>query len=70
MCAVYCVDSQFMTDAPKFVAGSLQALSTMVTLEVPHVNLLTKVDLLPDKVSFNFSRVCRFQANECAYAHL
>mmetsp|Transcript_7305 Transcript_7305/g.21552 ORF Transcript_7305/g.21552 Transcript_7305/m.21552 type:complete len:271 (+) Transcript_7305:381-1193(+) len=49
VCAVYCVDSQFMTDAPKFVAGSLQALSTMVSLEVPHVNLLTKVDLLPDK---------------------
>lgn len=49
VCAVYCVDSQFMTDASKFVAGSLQALSTMMSLEVPHVNLLTKVDLLQDK---------------------
>ncbi len=47
-----------MTDAPKFVAGSLQALSTMVTLEVPHVNLLTKVDLLPDKVKASTFLVC------------
>ena len=66
---MYCVDSQFMTDAPKYVAGSLQALSTMVTLEVPHVNLLTKVDLLPDKVTLKFSGACRFEANEHAHAH-
>ena len=32
------------------VAGSLQALSAMVQLELPHVNVLTKVDLLSDKV--------------------
>lgn len=59
VCAVYCLDSQFVSDVPKFVAGSLQALSAMVLLELPHLNVLTKVDLLtPDsKVSiFAFSR--------------
>lgn len=35
-----------MSEVSKFVAGSLQALSAMVLLELPHVNVLTKVDLL------------------------
>ena len=42
-----------MTDPTKFIAGSLQALSAMVQLEVPHINLLTKIDLCPDKVPCN-----------------
>lgn len=46
--AVYCLDVQFASDGPKFVAGALQALSAMVQLELPHVNLLTKVDLLAE----------------------
>lgn len=46
---VYCVDSTFVSDASKFIAGNLTALSAMVQLELPHVNVLTKVDLLPNK---------------------
>lgn len=46
VCAVYCLDAQFASDVAKFVAGSLQALSAMVLLELPHHNVLTKVDLL------------------------
>ncbi|KAK9814787.1 hypothetical protein WJX72_011474 [[Myrmecia] bisecta] len=53
MCAVYCLDSQFVTEVPKFVAGALQALSAMVLLELPHVNVLTKVDLIRDKEYVN-----------------
>ena len=46
---MYCLDAQFASDVAKFVAGSLQALSAMVLLELPHLNVLTKVDLLtPD----------------------
>ncbi|DBA70503.1 TPA: hypothetical protein ACH3X2_011904 [Trebouxia sp. C0005] len=51
MCAVYCLDSQFVSETPKFIAGSLQALAAMVQLELPHVNVLTKVDLIADKNS-------------------
>ena len=50
MCAVYCLDCQFISETPKFIAGSLQALAAMVQLELPHVNVLTKVDLVADKV--------------------
>ena len=43
---VYCVDATFVSDAAKFVAGQLTALAAMVQLELPHVNVLTKCDLL------------------------
>ena len=38
-----------MVSASKYIAGVMTALSSMVTLELPHVNLLTKVDLLDKK---------------------
>lgn len=44
--AVYCLDVQFVGEPAKFVAGCLAALGAMVQLELPHVNVLTKVDLL------------------------
>jgi len=47
---VYCLDSQFVTDTPKFIAGCLQVLAAMAQLEAPHVSVLTKVDLIQDKV--------------------
>lgn len=43
---VYCVDSLFVTDASKLIAGNLTALAAMVHLELPHINLLTKCDLV------------------------
>ena len=44
---VYCLDVTFVLgDVTKFWSGSLLALSAMIALEVPHVNLLTKTDLL------------------------
>lgn len=46
VCAVFVLDSVYMVDAGKFLSGSLAALSTMVQLEVPHINVLTKMDLL------------------------
>jgi len=46
VCAVYMLDSQFVTDNAKFIAGAMAALSAMVQLEVAHINVLTKVDLL------------------------
>lgn len=46
VCAIFLVDVQFMTDGPKFLSGTMSALSVMVNLELPHVNLLSKMDLL------------------------
>lgn len=49
VCAVYCMDVQFAIDPTKFTTGALVALSTMMQLELPHVNVLTKMDQLSKK---------------------
>lgn len=38
---------------PKYISGCLASLSAMVQLEVAHVNVLSKVDLLPDRRELN-----------------
>jgi len=48
MVSVFCVDSAFLVDLPKFLSGSLLSLSAMIALELPHVNVLTKGDLMPE----------------------
>ncbi len=50
LCGVFLVDAQFLTDTTKFFSGMLAALSAMIQLEVPHINVLSKLDLL-DKAS-------------------
>nr|QBH74276.1 hypothetical protein [Aphelinus abdominalis] len=46
LCAVFLVDSQFVLDASKFLSGTMAALTAMINLELPHVNVLSKMDLL------------------------
>lgn len=50
VCAVYLLDAQYLNDVTKFIAGTLTALSTMVQLELPHVNVVTKMDLVQNKL--------------------
>ncbi|EWM28720.1 gpn-loop gtpase 3 [Nannochloropsis gaditana] len=46
VCGVYLIDAHFMVDPSKFVAGALLCLSTMIALEVPQVNIISKADLV------------------------
>jgi len=46
VCGVYLLDSQFVIEPSKFVSGSLSSLSSMVRLELPHINVMTKMDLI------------------------
>lgn len=46
VCSVFLIDSQFMIDGAKFLSGTMAALSVMVNLELPHINVLSKMDLL------------------------
>ncbi|TPX66319.1 hypothetical protein CcCBS67573_g07875 [Chytriomyces confervae] len=56
-CGVYLLDSQFVQDVSKFFSGVMSAMSAMVQLEVPHINVLSKMDLLGDKAeSFELER--------------
>jgi len=50
LCAVFCVDaSTSWSQANNFIANSMVSLSTMTQIELPHLNILTKCDLIEDK---------------------
>lgn len=38
---------QFVEDKSKFFAGVMSAMSAMINLEIPHINVMSKMDLLP-----------------------
>ncbi|TGJ77099.1 hypothetical protein E0Z10_g10782 [Xylaria hypoxylon] len=50
MCAAYLLEATFVVDRAKFFAGTLSAMSAMIMLEVPHINILSKMDLVKDQV--------------------
>jgi GPN-loop GTPase len=49
MVAVFLIDVTFVIDVSKFLSGSLLSLSAMIALELPHVNVLTKCDLIAEE---------------------
>lgn len=46
LCAAYLLEATFVVDKAKFFAGTLSAMSAMIMLELPHVNILSKIDLV------------------------
>lgn len=38
-----------MTDVTKFISGCMASLSAMVQLELPHINIISKMDLVTNK---------------------
>jgi hypothetical protein len=50
LCAAYLLEATFVVDKAKFFAGTLSAMSAMIMLEVPHVNILSKMDLVKGQV--------------------
>lgn len=55
ICTVHLVDSHHCSDAGKFISSLMLSLSAMLRIGLPHVNILTKIDLLRkhnDKLQF------------------
>ena len=50
LCAAYLLEATFVVDKAKFFAGTLSAMSAMIMLELPHVNILSKMDLVKDMI--------------------
>ena len=50
LCAAYLIESTFVLDRAKFFAGTLSAMSAMLMLEVPHLNILSKMDLVKGQI--------------------
>ena len=46
LACVHLVDSHLCTDPSKYISAVLVSLSAMLHLEMPHVNILSKVDML------------------------
>ncbi|KAL1832089.1 hypothetical protein ACET3Z_001740 [Daucus carota] len=55
LAAVHLIDSHLCTDPGKYVSALLLSLSTMLHLELPHINVLSKMDLIESygKLGFN-----------------
>jgi len=46
ICGVFTIDSGILIDGPRFLSGTIAALATFSNLEIPFVNVMTKIDLL------------------------
>ncbi|CAI9282824.1 unnamed protein product [Lactuca saligna] len=53
--AVHLIDAHLCSDPGKYVSALLLSLSTMLHMELPHVNVLSKIDLIENygKLAFN-----------------
>ncbi|QCE16457.1 GPN-loop GTPase 2 [Vigna unguiculata] len=53
--AVHLIDAHLCSDPGKYISALLLSLSTMLHLELPHVNVLSKIDLIESygKLAFN-----------------
>ncbi|OHT03972.1 ATP binding protein [Tritrichomonas foetus] len=58
LCTVFLLDSQFMCDSAKFLSGCLVAISAMTMMETPHINLLSKCDLLSEDQRATLEEFC------------
>jgi len=47
LCSVHLLDSFYCTEPATFISATLLVASTMLRLALPHVSVLTKIDLLP-----------------------
>lgn len=50
LCAAYLLEATFVVDRAKFFAGTLSAMSAMIMLEVPHLNIMSKMDLVKGQI--------------------
>lgn len=55
LAAVELVDAHLCSDASKFLAALLLSLSSMMHLELPHINVLSKADLVETYGELHFN---------------
>ena len=54
LCAVHLVDSNFCLEPSKFISAVVLSLSVMLRIALPHVNVLSKLDLLEKSGALKF----------------
>lgn len=61
--AVHLSDASYLTDPSKYVSVLLLSLRTMLQLEMPHVNVLSKMDIISNYGSLGQSSSFHFALN-------
>ena len=51
MCVAYLLESSFIIDRAKFFSGTLSAMSAMLMMQLPHVNILSKMDQVKGQIA-------------------
>jgi len=67
LAAVHLSDAHYITDGSKFVSVVLLALRAMMQLEMPHINVLSKIDLLSTYGQLPFDLKYYTEARELGY---
>ena len=52
---MHLVDSSLCSNASQYMAALLLSLNVMLALELPHVNLLSKIDLIESRGDLDFN---------------
>lgn len=63
--AVHLVDAHLCCDPGKYVSALVLSLTTMLHLELPHVNVLSKIDLME-----NYGKLGVYKIVLCIYSEI
>ncbi|PVU93313.1 hypothetical protein BB561_003348 [Smittium simulii] len=64
---IYLVDASYCTDANKFISVLMTTLTTMMMIELPQVNVLSKIDILSNMGKLDFSLEYYTQVMDLSY---
>ncbi|KAF8631675.1 hypothetical protein AX15_002261 [Amanita polypyramis BW_CC] len=67
LAAVHLCDAHYVTDASKYVSVLLLSLRAMLHLELPHINVLSKVDLITQYGDLDFNLDFYTEAQDLSY---
>ncbi|KAJ7241698.1 cytoplasmic protein [Mycena haematopus] len=67
LAAVHLCDAHYVTDAAKYISVLLLSLRTMLHLELPHVNVLSKIDLLAQYGHLDFTLPFYTEVHDLSY---
>lgn len=70
VCCVYILESQFIVDVSKFFSGVITAMSSMVMLELPHINVLSKMDLIEGRPGELIENTSNQKDENCSHVQL
>ena len=51
--SIFCLDCTFLQEQSKFISGNVLSLATMIQMELPHLTVMTKCDLISKTKLYN-----------------